>query len=83
MGERIKKLKKIRIHREGTNELTLSALVVIGIATVLWYSFNTTIPFWIFIIIFGTAWLMALVRYVIITVTLRRWSLPLPTAGSL
>ena len=63
MGERIKKLKKIRIHREGTNELTLSALVVIGIATVLWYSFNTTIPFWIFIIIFGTAWLMALNFY--------------------
>ena len=31
MGERIKKLKKIRIHREGTNELTVSALPI-GIA---------------------------------------------------
>ena len=31
MGARIKKLKKIRIHREGTNELMLSALVIIGI----------------------------------------------------
>ena len=55
MGERIKKLKKIRIHREGTHELTWSALAIIGIATLLWYSFSTTIPFWIFIVIFGAA----------------------------
>ena len=63
MGERIKKLKKIRIHREGTNELFLSALAIVGIATLLWYSFSTTIPFWIFIVIFGTAWAMALNFY--------------------
>ena len=63
MGERIKKLKKIRIHREGTHELTWSALAIIGIAYLLWYSFSTTIPFWIFIVIFGAAWLMALNFY--------------------
>ena len=63
MGERIKKLKKIRIHREGTHELTWSALAIIGIAYLLWYSFSTTIPFWIFIIIFGAAWFMALNFY--------------------
>ena len=63
MGERIKKLKKIRIHREGTNELMLSALIVVGIAWLLWTYLNTTIPFWIFIIVFGTAWLMALNFY--------------------
>ena len=63
MGERIKKLKKIRIHREGTNELMLSALIIVGIAWLLWTYLNTTIPFWIFIIVFGTAWLMALNFY--------------------
>ena len=63
MGERIKKLKKIRIHREGTHELTWSALAIIAIAYLLWYSFSSTIPFWIFIIIFGAAWLMALNFY--------------------
>ncbi len=31
MGERIKKLKKIRIHREGTSELIYGALIVIAI----------------------------------------------------
>ena len=55
MGERIKKLKKIRIHREGTNELLLSALAIVGIASLLWYSLSTTIPFWLFIIVFGAA----------------------------
>ena len=63
MGERIKKLKKIRIHREGTHELTWSMLVLIGIGSALWYGLNTTIPFWIFIVIFGAAWLMALNFY--------------------
>ena len=63
MGERIKKLKKIRIHREGTNELMLSALIIVGIAWLLWTYLSTTIPFWIFIIVFGTAWLMALNFY--------------------
>ena len=63
MGERIKKLKKIRIHREGTNELLLSALAIAGIGALLWYSFSTTIPFWLFIIVFGAAWFMALNFY--------------------
>ena len=63
MGERIKKLKKIRIHREGTNELTLSMLAIAIIGTGLWYALDTTIPFWIFVVIFGVAWLMALNFY--------------------
>lgn len=63
MGEKIKKLKKIRIHREGTNELFISALVICGISYALWYYLSTPIPFWIFIIIFGAAWLMALNFY--------------------
>ena len=63
MGERIKKLKKIRIHREGTNELTLSALAIVGIGSLLWSGVETTIPFWIFVAIFVTAWFIALNFY--------------------
>lgn len=63
MGEKIKKLKKIRIHREGTNELFLSALAIAGIGAALWYSCSSAIPFWIFMVIFGAAWLMALNFY--------------------
>ena len=35
MGERIKKLKKIRIHREGTSELLYSAIVIILVCILL------------------------------------------------
>jgi len=63
MGARIKKLKKIRIHREGTNELTLSMLLLIGIGCLLWYFIDNPIPFWLFILVFGAAWMMALNFY--------------------
>ena len=63
MGERIKKLKKIRIHREGTNELTLSALAIVGIGLLLWYGLDTTIPFWIFAVLFVPSWFIALNFY--------------------
>ena len=63
MGERIKKLKKIRIHREGTNELTLSAGLIIAIGVLLLRLFESHIPFWIFILIFGTVWFVALNFY--------------------
>ena len=63
MGERIKKLKKIRIHREGTNELTLSALVIVCIAALIWYGLHSHILLWVFLIIFGTAWMIALNFY--------------------
>ena len=63
MGERIKKLKKIRIHREGTNELTISMLVVAIVGTLLWVFIDTKIPFWCFVLVFGAAWAMALNFY--------------------
>ena len=63
MGKRIRKLKKIRIHREGTNELTLSMLALLAIAIVLWNFVSSPIPFWLFLIVFGTAWMMALNFY--------------------
>ena len=63
MGKRINKLKKIRIHREGTQELILSAIAVVGIAYLLFHFLDSVIPFWIFILIFGTVWFIALNFY--------------------
>ena len=63
MGKRIKKLKKIRIHREGTNELTLGMLALAIIGGILWIYIDTKIPFWLFIVIFGAVWAMALNFY--------------------
>ena len=63
MGEKIKKLKKIRIHREGTNELTISAIAIAGTATLIWYGLHSHLLLWAFLIIFVTAWLIALNFY--------------------
>ena len=63
MGEKIKKLKKIRIHREGTNELTLRLIAVCIIAFVLWFCVYNKSRFSSFVVIFGPAWLMALNFY--------------------
>ncbi len=40
MGERIKKLKKIRIHREGSSELIYGAIFVIVINTALYFGLD-------------------------------------------
>jgi len=63
MGERIKKLKKIRIHNEGRTELFYTLLFVIAVGVILWRSFDTVIPFVLFMAIFGTAWLLMLNFY--------------------
>lgn len=66
MGERIqklKKIKKIRIHREGTAELLYALLLIIAIAVILWRSFDNPIPFIIFVVLFGVMWLLALNFY--------------------
>ena len=47
MGEkiqRIKKLKKIRIHREGTSELLYSAIAIFVVCTALWYGLYAFSP---------------------------------------
>ena len=53
MGKRIKKLKKVRIHREGHDTLVFSLIFIIVVATGLWYSFETKWPFGIFLAVFG------------------------------
>ncbi len=60
MGKRIKKLKKIRIHREGTDTLIYSAMALIAIGIILWRSFDSHVPFYIFAAIFGTVWCVVL-----------------------
>ena len=53
MGKRIKKLKKVRIHREGNDTFVFSLIFIIVVATGLWYSFETKWPFGIFLAVFG------------------------------
>ncbi len=63
MGERIRKLKKIRIHREGTNELTLGFLFILVLGCPLWFLLGNTIPFWLAIAVLVAVWLMVLNFY--------------------
>ena len=52
MGEKIKKLKKIRLHREGTDTLVWSLIAIAAIALLLW-RLETKIPFWLFVLVFS------------------------------
>ena len=63
MGNRIKKIKKIRIHREGTDTLLYGLMGIIAVAIVLWQSFDNKIPFWIFVAVFGTVYAIVLNFY--------------------
>ncbi len=53
MGRRIKKLKKQRLHSEGTNTLFFSFFIILAIAVILWRGFDNKIPFWCFATIAG------------------------------
>lgn len=63
MGNRIKKIKKIRIHREGTDTLLYGLMGIIAVAIVLWQSFDNKIPFWFFVAVFGTVYAIVLNFY--------------------
>ena len=43
----IKKLKKIRIHHEGTPTLVVSAIVLAGLCAIAYFVFRLTVPFYI------------------------------------
>ncbi len=45
---RLKKLKKIRLHREGTSILITSAILLIGINAFIYWLFDCKVPFYIF-----------------------------------
>ena len=63
MGKRIRKLKKIRIHREGTDTLIYSMIAPVVIALSLWHFFDSKIPFWGFLAVFGIVWAIVLNFY--------------------
>lgn len=56
MGNRIKKLKKIRIHREGNDQLLYGGIALVLIALLLWFTLPTKIPFWCFVVVFGVVY---------------------------
>jgi phosphatidylserine decarboxylase len=60
MGKRIKKLKKIRIHREGNDTLLYGFIAIAAIAFLLWQSFDNKVPFWSFVCIFGVVYAVVL-----------------------
>ncbi len=51
----MKKIKKIHIHREGTDTLLYGFIFVAAVALLLW-RIETKIPFWLFVAVFGTAY---------------------------
>lgn len=63
MGQRIKKLKKIRIHREGNDQLIYGGLSIVAVALVLWFAVPTKIPFWCFVAVFGVVYAIVLNFY--------------------
>lgn len=63
MGKKIKKLKNIRIHHEGTNTLLFGFVGIVTIASVLWFAFDTKWPFGIFVVIFGIIYAIAVNFY--------------------
>lgn len=63
MGKRIRKLKNVRIHREGTDTLVYSMLGICAVGVLLWHFPSSYIPFWCFALIFGALWAAALNFY--------------------
>ena len=63
MGQKIKKLKKIRLHREGTDQLIYGIIAIIAIAVILWNAFDNKIPFWSFSVVMGIVYCIVLNFY--------------------
>jgi phosphatidylserine decarboxylase len=60
MGRRLKKLKKMRLHREGTNTLIWSMVGIIIVALLLYKIFDNKIPLYGFLVVFGTLYAIVL-----------------------
>ncbi len=60
MGRRLKKLKKIRIHREGTSTLVGSAIALIALNSALYFASDNKIPFYIVASISAVVWSIVL-----------------------
>lgn len=60
MGVKLQKIKRIRLHHEGTKTLIISGLFITSVALILYYLFDTKIPFYLFIIAFGASYCVVL-----------------------
>lgn len=60
MGKKIKKLKYVRIHREGTDTLLYGAIFVVAVAAILWFYVDCKAAFWSFVGIFGIVYAIVL-----------------------
>lgn len=58
--QKLKRIKKIRIHHEGTDLLIYSAFVLIAVAVILWRSFESHTPFWCVMVPFGIVYAIVL-----------------------
>ena len=56
MIKNIKKFKKIRLHREGTDTLVYGFIVIAAIALLLWRFIDNKVPFWGFMAVMGTVY---------------------------
>lgn len=63
MVKKLKKLKKIRIHREGTDQLTYGLIGIIIVGALLWHFCNSPWPFWAFIVVFGVLYALVINFY--------------------
>ena len=60
MGKKIKKLKNVRIHREGTDTLLYGAIIIAAIAAALWFSIDCKLVFWSCVVVFGIVYAIVL-----------------------
>ena len=58
MGRKLNKLKKIRIHREGTHTLTGGAFVLLLLNALVYYAFDCKIPFYVSVAICSILYLV-------------------------
>lgn len=63
MGQRIKKLKKIRIHREGNDTLLMGLLAMLLISAALWWGFDSYWPLVTFLVVAVPIYLVVLNFY--------------------
>ena len=56
MGKRMRKLKNVRLHREGTDTLVYGLIAIVAVAMTLWIYVDSKAFFWAFVIVFGTVY---------------------------
>ena len=58
MGRRLRKLRKIRLHREGTHILVISAIVLAVVCAAVHFFFESKVPFIVFTVLSSLVYLL-------------------------